>query len=82
MTKLEKLIAKMTNNPKAVRFNDLVTVMDRYGWQLKEATGGGSHVKFRKPGTPSVVGVKPHGGRDYCAVELVEDCLRAIGEEV
>ena len=76
MTQVEKLIAGMRNNPRAVRFEALVKVMSRAGWDVVESKG--SHVKIKKAGCPTIVGVRPHGGKAYADVALVEDCLRAL----
>jgi predicted RNA binding protein YcfA (HicA-like mRNA interferase family) len=77
MTKIDKLMVSIQNNPKAVRFDDLVTVMGRCGWEMKQAKGS-SHVKFKKPGEAPIIGVKPHGGKTYADVALVEDCLSVL----
>ena len=58
MTKRDKALRKMRNNPKEVRFNDLAKVLEEYGFKRRKT--GGSHqvltrgqyriiVPFRKP---------------------------------
>ena len=42
MTKREKRIQKIRQNPRTVRYDDLVAVMEDYGFVLRES--GGSHV--------------------------------------
>jgi predicted RNA binding protein YcfA (HicA-like mRNA interferase family) len=80
MAKIEKLIAGIRNNPKAVRFDDLATVMTHFGWDLKTAKGG-SHCKFKKAGQPTIIGVIPHGGKKHAHEDLVKDCLAALDGE-
>ena len=41
MTKREKALRKMRNNPKEVRFNDLAKVLEQYGFEVRKT--GGSH---------------------------------------
>lgn len=80
MSKIEKLVAKITNNPKAVRFDDLDKVMRRYGFERFQASGGTSHYVYAK-GDKVVIVVKPHGGKTMVGRHYVEECLTALDGE-
>jgi predicted RNA binding protein YcfA (HicA-like mRNA interferase family) len=44
MSKQEKLLAKIRNNPHGVRFEDLTKVLEWYGFELKRIKG--SHYSY------------------------------------
>ena len=39
MTKKIKQIYKIKSNPKSVKFNDLITLLEEYGFELKRVSG-------------------------------------------
>ncbi len=43
MTKREKRLAKIRNNPKNVRFNELDQLLRDYGFECRQPRGGSSH---------------------------------------
>jgi predicted RNA binding protein YcfA (HicA-like mRNA interferase family) len=45
MAKLEKLLKRVRNNPKTVSFADLQTLLEGFGFELRNVTG--SHYTFR-----------------------------------
>lgn len=51
MTRKEKLIASILNNPKSVRFDDACKVAEQLGFVHKG--GQGSHRAFMKDGEPA-----------------------------
>lgn len=78
MSRLEKLKRKLSETPRTVRFDDLVRVLRDLGYA--EVRSRGSHHVFRPAGSgPSILIVKPHAGRAFCAeldvrrvIELLE----------
>lgn len=50
MTKADKLIARMRNNPRDWRIEDLKALADRHGIDYRQP--GTSHVTFSYPGLP------------------------------
>lgn len=50
MTKTEKLLARIRNNPKNVHFDDLVNLLLRFGFAMRRNSG--SHAVFSYPGYP------------------------------
>lgn len=77
MSRREKLLAKVRNNPKAVRFEDLDRLLTFYGFERRQPRGGSSHfVYFRRPYVFTVAKHKPH-----IHSRTVKDAL-AILEEI
>ena len=50
MSKWDKLIARICNLSKDLRFNELRKVLESYGYEMKRPAGGSSHCTFRKAG--------------------------------
>ena len=48
MGTLHQLYESMTNNPKAVRFEDLDKLLRRAGFEVRQPRSGSSHHFFRK----------------------------------
>ena len=46
MSKKEKLVQKIRNNPKAVSFEDLVSILTWYGFVKRSSHSGTSHVFY------------------------------------
>ena len=56
MPKWDKLIKRICNLSKDIRFNELRKVLESYGYEMKAPGRGGSHFTFRKNGcTPVTV---------------------------
>ncbi len=49
MSKKEKALEKLRQNPKNVRFEELVTILLSLGFEMREG-GKGSHVVVKVPG--------------------------------
>ena len=48
MSKLEKLLLRIKNNPKTVRFEDLDKILVNAGYERTQSRGGSSHYTYRK----------------------------------
>jgi predicted RNA binding protein YcfA (HicA-like mRNA interferase family) len=57
MTQREKLLEKLRNNPRDVRFEVLDSLLRAYGFQPR--TGAGSHRSYRRDNCPNVLTI-PH----------------------
>lgn len=57
---LEKLYAKIANNPKGVRFEELDKLLKKYGFQRRQPGGGSSHYTYWHPQLPEILTV-PYG---------------------
>ena len=79
MARIEKLVEEFLKKPPEVLFEDVVTVLEAFGYELRPP-GGGSHRFFAKPGhrgktVPTVKG--RHVKRRY--VEMIIDNLGLEG---
>ena len=78
MSKLEKLLEKIKNNPKAVRFEELDRILIAGGFVRRQPKGGSSHYVYqRDEKTIRVPFRQPHILRIYVelAIELIGDCF-------
>ena len=48
MSKLEKLLQRIKNNPKTVRFEEIEKLLLRRGFNENQSGGGSSHYIFKK----------------------------------
>lgn len=48
MSKWDKLIARICNLSKDLRFDELRKVLENYGYEMNAPRGGSSHYTFRK----------------------------------
>ena len=72
MTRREKLLAAIRNNPKDVRFSDACKAAEAIGFV--RAGGRGSHVVLARAGEPVILNFQDRGGRipPYQARQLIE----------
>lgn len=78
MSKLEKLLEKIKNNPKAVRFDELDRILTAAGFVRRQPKSGSSHYVYqREEKTICVPFRQPHVLRIYVelAIELIDDCF-------
>ena len=54
MTELEKLLAKIRNNPRHVRFEELDRVLRRMGFERRQPGSGSSHYIYFRQGQPPI----------------------------
>lgn len=59
MSQFEKLLLRIRNNPKSVKFEELKKILTKYGYECTQPSGGSSHYTFRKNGT--ILTVPKHG---------------------
>ena len=78
-----KLLKKLLARPKNVRFGDVVTLIEAFGFRLARVTG--SHHIFEHPEVPEIVNMqnqkgkaKPYQVRQF--LELVELYNLELGE--
>ncbi|MBI5830925.1 MAG: type II toxin-antitoxin system HicA family toxin [Armatimonadetes bacterium] len=75
MAAIEKLVAKIRANRKALRYDELVRVFGALGWSAV-SSGTGSHQRFSSPdGSGYITVVRPHGGKTHVSPRAVDDLL-------
>ena len=55
MTKLDKLIDNIVNNPKDVRFEDIDKVLKYYGFECRSSKSGSSHYTYFHVSLPDIL---------------------------
>ena len=78
MSKAEKLLEKIRNNPKAVSFDDLDKVLRECGATCRQARSGSSHYYYQYgSNTLSVPYKRPHVKAIYVksALEFIDQIL-------
>ena len=50
MSRWDKLLDRITQLSKDVRFDELRRILESYGYKMNSPRGGSSHYTFRKPG--------------------------------
>lgn len=80
MSRIEKLKRRIAENPQGIRFEEVVRVLQDLGWM--EVRRQGSHVVFRPSGNgPSIVIVRPHGGRKLCHIADIRRVIEILDEQ-
>ncbi|MDD4402663.1 MAG: toxin HicA [Desulfitobacteriaceae bacterium] len=75
MSQLEKLLEKIRNNPKQVRFTELDKILTRAGFKRRQPGGGSSHYIYTKGEDSLIVPFnQPHIKAIYVekAIKLLE----------
>jgi len=75
LARIEKIIEKMKNRPKGIRFEELVKVLNHYGYILVRVKGSHHHFRNDKGDVITI----PNHGNPIKAV-YVKDVLQRIGE--
>ena len=79
MPKWDKLIKRICNLSKDIRFNELRKVLECYGYEMKAPGRGGSHFTFRKNGCTPVTVPKDEPIK-MVYVELVRHIIESEAE--
>lgn len=74
MSRWEKLLAKILNLSKELRFEELRKVLESYGYVMEAPRGGSSHYVFRKAGHNPIT-VPKHEPIKVVYVKLVREMV-------
>ncbi|MGE5576973.1 MAG: type II toxin-antitoxin system HicA family toxin [Syntrophothermus sp.] len=74
----EKLLEKVRNNPKTVRFEELDKILRRNGFRCRQPHGGSSHYVYIKDATTLVVPFQ----KPYIKEIYVRQVIEHIGDLV
>ncbi|ASC71106.1 hypothetical protein XM38_020560 [Halomicronema hongdechloris C2206] len=61
MSKRQKLLQQVLNNPKNVSFKDMMRLIEAFGFTLARVNG--SHHIFTHPNVPELVNIQNHKGK-------------------
>lgn len=77
MSKADKRLQKIRNNPKAVSFDDLDSVLRRFGFECGVPRSGSSHHVYSRKGSPPIS--VPYK-RPYVHEKYVKEVLAILDE--
>ncbi len=76
MSKQDKLLTRICNLSKALRFTELRKVLESYGYEVVAPRGGSSHYTFRKLGFQPIT-IPKHEPIKKIYVELVKQVVES-----
>lgn len=74
MSRWDKLLARVKELSKDLRFDELRKILEWYGYEMHTPRGGSSHYTFRKPGC-SPITIPKHESIKKVYVELVREVV-------
>ena len=78
MSKWDKLIARICNLSKDLRFDELRKVLENYGYEMNAPRSGSSHYTFRKKGCMPIT-IPKHEPIKKIYVEMVRQIVESEG---
>lgn len=85
MTKREKRLQRMRQNPRNVNYEDLIAILEAFGFSVRASGSGGSHVVARYEAAGKVwrvTLVRPHGRSKHVNQTYVKQIIKTIDEIV
>lgn len=76
MSKWDKLLMRISNLSKDIRFDELRKVMESYGYKMNVPRSGSSHYTFRKPGC-QLITIPRHEPIKKVYVEMVKEIVES-----
>lgn len=76
MSKWDKLLARIYNLSKSLRFDELRKVLESYGYEMNSPRGGSSHYIFRKAGCMPIT-IPKHEPIKRIYVEMVRQIVES-----
>ena len=76
MSQFDKLLQRIRNLDKGMRFDELRKILEYYGYTMSGPSGGSSHKTFRKPGAMPIT-IPQHEPIKRAYVELVREVVES-----
>lgn len=76
MSKWDKLLTRICDLSKDLRFDELRKVLESYGYEMNAPKGGSSHCIFRKPGCQPIT-IPKHEPIKKVYVEMVKQIVES-----
>ena len=80
MSKFEKLLQKIKQLDKGLRFDEVKKVLLSYGYEFRFPHGGSSHATFRRAGYDSIT-IPTHEPINRIYVLMVKEAIERIEED-
>lgn len=81
MSQWDKLILRLMDSPKEMRFADLKKILEGYGYVMRETGSGSSHCTFRKKGKNPIT-IPRHGAIKAVYIEMVRATVKEEQDHV
>ena len=78
MSRDDKIIRKMKQSPRNVRFEELDRFLKGRGFEVTQPRRGGSHYTYRRADGLKITVARPHGGKKTVNVNTVEQVLEEL----
>ncbi len=75
MSQLEKALQKLLSLPKEMRYEELKSILERFGFTGTEV--GSSHITYRRDGYPNIT-IPRHGDIKRAYIKLVRDVISEV----
>ena len=80
MSRWEKLIARLYRLDTSLRYEELAKILETYGYEAQETSGGSSHITFRKDGCQPVT-IPRHKSIKKTYIEVIRDAVDVASKE-
>ena len=77
MSKWDKLLERIKNNPKTVRFDEVSKILKREGYEERQPKNGSSHYTYRKKGELPITIPR---SSPYVKEEYIKQVIEAIND--
>lgn len=74
MSRFDKLIERIYELDKGLRFDELKKVLKSFGYTMSQSKGGSSHYVFRKSGKAAIT-IPKHEPNKTCCVRIVKNAI-------
>ena len=74
MSKWEKLIDRLYNLDRSLRYDELSKILENCGYKGKETGGGSSHITFRKKGRTPIT-IPRHGRIKEAYIKIIRSAV-------
>ena len=78
MSQLEKALQKLFSLPKEMRYEELKSILERFGFAGTES--GSSHITYRKDGYPNIT-IPRHGNIHRVYVKMIRDVIAEVQKD-
>ncbi len=78
MTKKDKRIQRLFQNPRQIRFAELDAVLEEYGYERRQSGKGSSHYVYSHPDVDILVVVVSHGKNDILPEYQVKKAIKSL----
>ena len=78
MSRDDKIIRKMKQSPRNVRFEEINGFLKRQGFEVTQPRKGSSHYTYRRADGLKITVARPHGGKKTVNINTVEQVIEIL----